>query len=267
LTLHAVRRQASFIPPSDIDLRIAGIPAVFILDRQGTIYDQRTKEAAEVGERTRGKLLDYADQLRRAHYGEYIPWDQAKALLPMKSLLTIVDLETGSFFHAQRRAGRDHADVQPLTRKDTAVMRRIYDGRWSWNRRAILVKIGGRTLAASMHGMPHGGDGIPGNGFSGHFCVHFLGSSTHRSGLTDPDHQFMVHKAAGKLDEYMAQATPAELVSIFVTAVNANEAISIKKLYQDAEHPQISGFLAHVSQWSSWADGPAASLSLKPIRL
>ncbi|MCC3377949.1 hypothetical protein LKX83_33445, partial [Cohnella sp. REN36] len=71
-------------------------------------------------------------------------------------------------------AGKYHADVQPLTKADTKIMKQIYNGKWSWKRKAIVVKKDHHYYAASMQGMPHGGDGIPDNSFSGHFCIHFL---------------------------------------------------------------------------------------------
>ena len=71
-------------------------------------------------------------------------------------MFTVIDVETGKSFDVQRRAGSHHADVQPLTRKDTKVMKEIYHGHWSWRRRALLILAENRLLAASMHGMPHG---------------------------------------------------------------------------------------------------------------
>ena len=77
------------------------------------------------------------------------------------------------------------------------MMRSIYGGNWSWDRRAIILTIGGQRIAASMNGMPHGNTYIQGNGMNGHFCIHFYGSSTHGSHSTDPLHQSMIRKAAG----------------------------------------------------------------------
>jgi len=108
----------------------------------------------------------------------------------------VTDVRTGISFKVQRRGGSKHADVQPLTAADTAKMKQLY-GQWSWGRRAILVTVNGRTMAASMNGMPHGAGAITGNNFPGHFCIHFLGSRTHGTNSLDPDHQYMVRVAAG----------------------------------------------------------------------
>lgn len=153
---------------------------------------------------------------------EVLPWDKTNQIIPKGSVFTIMDIETGLQFKGQRRAGSKHADVQPLTRKDTKIMKKIYKGRWSWKRRPIIVRVDDRMIAASMHGMPHGA-GALNNGFSGHFCIHFLGSTTHRSRKMDPLHHLMILKAGGKLDEYLGTMEPSELIHVFSTAVNLDD--------------------------------------------
>lgn len=131
-------------------------------------------------------------------FGVIMPWDEVKSYFAMYCRAEIVDCETGKGFHVQRRGGRYHADCQPLTRNDTKIMKEIY-GQWSWDRRAVIVVVGGRRIAASMTGMPHGAGLIKDNDFNGHFCVHFWGSKVHTSGRVDPEHQKRVLQAAGKI--------------------------------------------------------------------
>jgi hypothetical protein len=152
-------------------------------------------------------------------YGKMIPWEEVREFIPRKSTFQVIDLETGLSFKVQRRAGSRHADVQPLTNKDTTIMKKIYQGKWSWNRRAIVIKVKHHLIAGSMHGMPHGSGALR-NGFPGHFCIHFYNSTTHRSKQMDPAHQIMIYKAAGKLIDYLEDATPHELIDIFLTALN-----------------------------------------------
>jgi hypothetical protein len=153
---------------------------------------------------------------------EVLPWDIANQILPNGTTFTVIDVETGLQFKVQRRAGNKHADVQPLTKRDTQIMKKIYNGRWSWNRRAIIALVDDQMIAASMHGMPHGAGAIK-NGFPGHFCIHFWGSTTHRSGNMDPSHQLMILKAGGRLDDYLNNIDPYELIHIFSTAVNNHD--------------------------------------------
>lgn len=150
---------------------------------------------------------------------EILPWEVAKDILPKWKKFTVIDVETGKQFQVQRRAGSRHADVQPLTTKDTKIMKEVYDGKWSWKRRAIIVKVGDQFIAASMHGMPHGGGALQ-NGFPGHFCIHFLGSTTHRSGKMDKLHHLMILKAGGKEEEYLHTVDPYEMIAFFITGLN-----------------------------------------------
>lgn len=153
---------------------------------------------------------------------EMLPWEIVNNIIPNKTNFTIIDIETGLSFKVQRRAGSHHADVQPLTKEDTQIMKKIYNNKWSWNRRAIIVLINNQMIAASMHGMPHGAGALQ-NGFSGHFCVHFSGSITHRLKNEDLSHKLMVLKAAGKLDDYIQTVSPYELIRIFTIAVNQGD--------------------------------------------
>ena len=107
---------------------------------------------------------------------------------------TITDVDTGISWKEKRFAGKNHADIQPLTKEDTAKLKKVY-GHWSWKRRAVFVTINGENYAASIHGMPHGGSNLS-NNFPRHHCCHFLNSRTHGSDKIDANHQKMVAKAA-----------------------------------------------------------------------
>ena len=108
---------------------------------------------------------------------------------------TIKDVNTGKTFRGRRRFGSNHLDTEPLTSSDTATLKSIYGGEWSWNRRAILVLYNGHVYAASMNGMPHGTSTITNNGFDGHFCIHFYKSRTHETNRVDEAHQNCVARA------------------------------------------------------------------------
>ena len=108
---------------------------------------------------------------------------------------TIKDVATGKMFKARRRFGSNHLDSEPLTSADTLILKSIYGGEWSWNRRPILVMYNGHVYAASMNGMPHGTCGITTNGFDGHFCIHFYHSRTHGTDKMDDGHQSCVARA------------------------------------------------------------------------
>lgn len=151
-----------------------------------------------------------------------LKWEEVNEILPRYSKFTVVDLETGMKFRVQRRAGSNHADVQPLTSKDTAIMKKIYNGKWSWKRRAIIVISEDGKIAASMHGMPHGGGALK-NNFPGHFCIHFYGSTTHRTNFMDLSHKLMILKSAGKLEGYLEQTDPYDLVNAYIAGLKQQD--------------------------------------------
>lgn len=138
----------------------------------------------------------YFDPGRDAFRSELVDWTEASTIYRDNSIARVIDLASGRSFLVRRRGGHFHADSEPLTQADTVTMKEIVGGTWSWNRRAIIVEARGRWLAASMNGMPHGGEQVARNGFLGHFCIHFLGSKIHSSGKEDPLHQQMVLRAA-----------------------------------------------------------------------
>jgi len=115
----------------------------------------------------------------------------------------ITDLRTGKTFNIYVQSTGNHADVEPLTAADTAVMCSIYGvsnaNNISWERRPILVTIGAVQVVASMYGEPHGQQNITNNNFNGQFCVHFLNSTIHSGdGGSVPageNHQDMIKKA------------------------------------------------------------------------
>ncbi|NOV03363.1 hypothetical protein [Paenibacillus planticolens] len=189
----------------------------------GELVDLVTKSTIALSPGTQDDLRLEVSALRAKHYGEILTWEDVSKVIPKYSKFTITDVESGLSFEGQRRAGSNHADVQPLTKTDSATLKTIYGGAWSWDRKAVLVKFNGRTLAGSMHGMPHGGDGIPGNDFNGHFCIHFLGSVTHGSRSSDPAHQVMVHRAAGLLTSYISKLSPWALIDVWISGANQGD--------------------------------------------
>lgn len=127
---------------------------------------------------------------------ELLPWNEVNPLFPAGSYARVIDVATGKSFEVRRLFGTFHADVEPVTLADTEIMREIV-GTWSWNRRPIILEVGGRYFAASMNAQPHGEQSILDNGFPGHFCIHLLGSRTHGTRIVDPDHHHAILVAAG----------------------------------------------------------------------
>jgi len=121
------------------------------------------------------------------------------------------DIGTGYTFNIRRTFGTNHADIEPLTKEDAAIMNAIWGGH-SWARRPVVVYVGNYVFAGSLTNFPHAGvdgqpslatvnnrsggygrglnfDAISGNGVHGHMCLHFAGSLLHGSNRSNPAHQ------------------------------------------------------------------------------
>lgn len=137
---------------------------------------------------------------------------------------TVYDIKTGLSFKIKRTYGHNHADCETLTASDTAIMKKIYNGTWSWERRAIIVSVDDLKIAACMTGLPHAGvdkyaanktvssrsggygrgtnlDAVKKNNMNGVFDIHFLGSKNHYNNKIDPKHQALVKTAAKWAEE------------------------------------------------------------------
>ncbi|WP_409300863.1 hypothetical protein [Peribacillus sp. SCS-155] len=194
---------------------------------------------------------DWADEdTPLSYHVEMLPWEQVNGIIPKKAKFQIIDIESGLNFWVQRRAGSQHADVQPLSKKDTKIMKRIYHNKWSWDRRAIIVVVKDQMIAASMNGMPHGGGALL-NGFRGHFCVHFSGSITHKLQNEDPAHKLMIMKAAGKLDDYIHSLGPQELLQTFALGLNMKDIKVLNVIFTTQKHSKTVGEMMRDVQYFS----------------
>lgn len=160
--------------------------------------------------------FDGTDNLDFAFYpAEKIDWFTGgiQELWPRGASFRLYDVYTGTVWWAKRSAGGNHADIEPLTREDTARLCAMYnvstpeeiEANNLWQRRPTLVTIGERTFACSLYGIPHNPDGdtLPNNGMTGQICLHFTNSRTHGTNVVNADHQAAIeyawnHCPAGK---------------------------------------------------------------------
>jgi len=107
---------------------------------------------------------------------ELLPWSEVRTIIKTGAPIHVVDVRTGLTYTIKCFSIGAHADVETVASADTDVLNRVYGGTWSWDPRPVWVTIEGRTIAASINGMPHAGETISGNGMNGHVCLHFYGS-------------------------------------------------------------------------------------------
>ena len=129
--------------------------------------------------------------------GKPIEWDQIKNSMKIGQTYTITDYYTQTSFSVTRTGGTGHADVECASASDFASFRAIFGGNVSWEKRPVVVTLGGARVAASLFGMPHGYRSISTSGMSGHACLYFTGSTLGAENLADVEHEEMIRIAAG----------------------------------------------------------------------
>ena len=107
----------------------------------------------------------------------------------------IYDIDSGITVKIKRMGGHSHADVEPATAADTAKLKKIAGGSYSWDCIPVILKAGGKYVACSINTMPHGDQTITDNGYDGQFCLHMVGSKTHGTDSVNEEHQSAIDKA------------------------------------------------------------------------
>ncbi len=130
---------------------------------------------------------------------EAASWFEVNEIFDRTDVVLVTDIKSGLSLRVSRIYGTNHADVEPVKPEDAEILRQIFGGEWSWERRPVVVQIQDRLLAGSITGMPHGENvngHITDNNFAGHFDIHFRGSRRHKDKAEDEQHQNMIEQAA-----------------------------------------------------------------------
>lgn len=107
----------------------------------------------------------------------------------------IYDIDTGISLRIKRMGGHNHADVEPATASDTANLKKIAGGSFSWDSHAVILYAGGKYVACAINTMPHGDQTISSNGYDGQFCLHMVNSLTHDTETVNESHQSAIKRA------------------------------------------------------------------------
>lgn len=127
---------------------------------------------------------------------QLLEWSKVKKMISSREVITVYDVNSGKSYKVRQLASGNHCDVEPLTAEDTAIIKQINGGKFTWTPRPVWISFDGNTIAASIHSMPHDVSNIKDNNFDGHVCMHFLGSKTHNGNAAyTQDHQDAVQKA------------------------------------------------------------------------
>lgn len=102
-------------------------------------------------------------------------FNEIKPSIRSGKYITIFDPATNLGWRLRLYSLGRHADSEPATATDTAIMFRAFGNQNTWTPKPVYVQLpDGRWTLATMHNVPHLSGSIKDNDFDGHLCVHFL---------------------------------------------------------------------------------------------
>lgn len=142
--------------------------------------------------------LSYATAVSVAPDGsdvQLLYWfNDVKNYLKENKVFTVYDPATGLSWKMKLYSPGNHADSEPLTAADAAIMYKAYGNKWTWAQRAVYVQLANGTWCIdAMPNMPHLSGSISDNDFEGHTCVHFPRTMT-ECAQNDPDYGVSVQE-------------------------------------------------------------------------
>lgn len=142
--------------------------------------------------------LSYATAVNVAPDGsdvQLLHWfNDVKSYLKENKYYTVYDPATGLSWKMRLYSAGNHADSEPVTAADSAIMYKVYGDQWTWSQRAVYVQLANGTWCiAAMPNMPHLSGSIEDNDFEGHTCVHFPRTMT-ECAQNDPDYGVSVQE-------------------------------------------------------------------------
>ena len=121
-------------------------------------------------------------------------FDGGKSVLDTGDYGYLYDIRTGTTLRVKRMGGHNHADLEPATASDTAKLKKIAGGSFSWDCIPVILRADGKYVACSINTMPHGDQTISSNGYDGQFCLHMVNSLTHETESVNKEHQAAIDK-------------------------------------------------------------------------
>ncbi len=110
-----------------------------------------------------------ASQVRYANW-----YSEIRARCKLYPYATVYDYNTGLSWKVHMFSLGAHADCEPMTAADTAIMVQAFGGKYTWTPKPVWVVMSdGRVYMASTHDTPHSVQHNTSNNFPGHLCIHF----------------------------------------------------------------------------------------------
>lgn len=132
-------------------------------------------------------------------YGVALPWKDVDPIFKPGVSTKVTDFNTGETFNITRLGGTNHAEVACSAAEDTKAFLSVFGGEPNWSKRPVIVHLPDeQDVAASLQGMNHGEDSVPGSDMDGYCCLYFDSSTSNINGFADVEHRSNVRKASTK---------------------------------------------------------------------
>jgi len=117
--------------------------------------------------------------------------NQIDYLIDFETPYEVIDTKSQDKFFIIRIGGKNHADVVAYTTDDEMTIKKLYKQNWTCH--PVLVKLNEKAyLPAAFYAYSHG--------YESHYCLHFKGSKTSGTRVTDDIAQYCVKKAKKSAD-------------------------------------------------------------------
>lgn len=118
------------------------------------------------------------------------------SLVSRGSYFYIYDILSGTLIYVKRCGGTNHMDIETANKTETAKLKGVYGGEWSWDSRPVIIIANYKCVAGAINGMPHDGNStLSDNGLDGVICLHLTNSRTHGSDTVNENHQASINWA------------------------------------------------------------------------
>ena len=176
--------------PKGTKLEVVGMSGSYYQVTNGSVYGYVSKGSVSRTKPAVKSKSSWTDKV------ELVNWfSGGKDILDKGDYGYIYHIDTGITVKVKCMYGTNHADLEPATKSDTAKLKKIAGGSFSWDSEAVILRAGGRYVAAAINTMPHGDQTITTNDYDGQFCLHMLGSKTHGSDSVNENHQNAIYRA------------------------------------------------------------------------
>lgn len=163
-------------------------------ETNSALFSDRAKRnsASTVVKRTAG--ASYTGLI--TELGVLSDWSEINALLPVNSIFTVTDFNSGISFQMQRIGGINNAQVKTVSQKDYEAFLNAF-GSETWDHRSVLVECSGTKYAASLFGMPTNNEASASSGnMNGYTELFFNNSSSDLFSLPDEEHNAAISRIA-----------------------------------------------------------------------